>query len=134
MAELQSGFVCRDGESVLLESRIDEVAASCLEKITKFLTCRKGTSFIIVTNQTVVFIDKAKKCCSTDDKVSIINPRYITEYGYNKGKTGCLCCKITGCFFYFKHGTKTYTIPAPTDEAELNKITAAFEAVVKNNG
>lgn len=39
MAELQSGFVCREGESVLLESRIDEVAASCLEKITKFLTC-----------------------------------------------------------------------------------------------
>ncbi|MBQ4377901.1 MAG: hypothetical protein II821_01715 [Treponema sp.] len=130
MAELESGFVCREGEQILCESRTDGLASGCLDKIKRKLTCTKSSSFVIVTNQRIVLIDKATKCCDKVDLVTYINPKFVSEYGYRMGKSGCLCA-VKGASFYFKASSVVYSFGMPYNKESLDGLCSAFEAVVK---
>lgn len=131
MARFESGFTPREGEHVFCECRVDDVATGCCDSIKRFFTCKKGTSFVIVTDQRFVAIDKARICCCVDFKTEFLNPSHILRWGYTSNR--CMCCGSTSFFFVTASGERhSFCVSGKFDDKETGeRVCLAVEALIK---
>lgn len=128
---MESGFVTRTGEEILIEEQI-EMEFETKKKLFSCCKAKKnGITFIIVTNQRIAIIKRIE--LSNGDNSSdctYVVPHQILNYGFSTSgsRLGFCCCKtnLSGYRFFFTAADGSeYSLGAESRE-QLDKIAEAM--------
>ncbi|MCR5252818.1 MAG: hypothetical protein K6C98_03770 [Treponema sp.] len=136
MADLKSGLILEDGESLVMEIEAELWATSsnpvamALGQIRKFFAKIFGHSrrgFLVITNRRVVEVANVKECyCfNVGTTVKYLLPSSVKEIGYEKVATcGCFCPAF---YLYYEGFTeRTRVMLSGADEKTAQKTVDAF--------
>ena len=136
MADLKSGLILEQGESLVMEMEAELWATSsnpfamAIGNIRKFLAkifgCRKS-GFLVITNKRVVEVSTTINCYvfKTERGVKYLLPSSVKEIGYKRMATcGCFCPAF---YLYYEGYTEsTSVLLSGANEAEAQKVVDAF--------
>lgn len=136
MAELKSGIILNEGESLVMEIQAELWATSsnplsmALGNVRKFLAKIFGfkqNGFLVITNKRVVEVKETINfyCFNTGTTVKYLLPSSVKEIGYEKIATcGCFCSAF---YLYYEAFTqRTRIMLSGVDEAGAQKTVDAF--------
>ncbi|WP_288724555.1 hypothetical protein [uncultured Treponema sp.] len=142
MAELKSGLILTEGETLVMEIEAELWATSsnplsmALGKIKKFVAKIFGykcSGYLVITNQRVVEVTKETVCyCFNRGKtVKYLLPSSVKEVGYVKEATcGCFCPAF---YLYYESFTqRTSVMLSGSDEAGAQKVVDAFYKAISS--
>ena len=136
MADLKSGLILEEGETLVMEIEAELYATSSnpiavfLGDVRKAIDKLFGNSkngFLVITNRRVVEVRNKKRCyCfNVGREVKYLLPSSVKEIGYIKGTTcGCFC---PAYYLYYESFTQTTRVMlSGADETTAQKTVDAF--------
>ena len=136
MADLKSGLILEQGESLVMEIEAELWATSsnplamAIGNIQKFINKILGfkkSGFVVITNKRVVDVSPTINCYvfKTGREVKYLLPSSIKEIGYKRMATcGCFCPAF---YLYYEGYTEsTNVLLSGANEAEAQKVVDAF--------
>lgn len=136
MADLKSGLILEQGESLVMEIEAELWATSsnpfamAIGNIRKFFAKIFGfrkSGFLVITNKRVVEVVTIIRCyCFTVGReVKYLLPSSVKEIGYKRMATcGCFCPAFY--LYYEGHTQSTSVLLSGANEAEAQKVVDAF--------
>lgn len=136
MADLKSGLILEDGESLVMEIEAEFWATSsnpvamAFGQIKKFFAKIFGykvNGFLVITNKRVVQVAKEITCYCFNSKtvVKYLLPSSVKEVGYDRKATcGCFCPAFH--LYYEGFTERTRVMLAGADERTAQKTVDAF--------
>lgn len=136
MADLKSGLILENGESLVMEIEAELWATSSnpiamlIGKIKKFIARilgHKVKGFLVITNKRVVEVSNVIQCyCfNVGRTVKYILPSSVKEIGYRKETTFGCCCPAY--YLYYEGFTEvTSVLLSGADEITAQKTVDAF--------
>ena len=136
MADLKTGVILEDGESLVMEIEAELWATSSnpiarfFGSIRKFFAMVFGTrrnGYIVITNRRVVEVSNyiVCYCFNVGREVKYVLPSSVKEVGYRRHATcGCFC---PAYYFYYQAFTQDREVLlSGSDETEAQRIVDAF--------
>lgn len=136
MADLKSGLILGEGESLVMEIEAELWATSsnpiavALGNIQKFINKILGyrkQGFLVITNKRVVEVNSTISCYvfKTGQEVKYLLPSSVKEIGYEKITTCGMFCPAF--YLYYESFTqRTRVLLSGADEAQAQKVVDAF--------
>ena len=136
MADLKSGIILSEGESLVMEIEAELWATSSnpldillgnIKKLIYMILGFRKSGFLVITNKRVVEVGTIIRCyCfKTGREVKYLLPSSVKEIGYIRLATcGCFCPAF---YLYYESFTqKTRVLLSGANEAEAQKVVDAF--------
>ena len=136
MADLKSGIILSEGESLVMEIEAELWATSSnplsillgnIKKLIYMILGFRKSGFLVITNKRVIEVATVTKCyCfKTGREVKHLLPSSVKEIGYIRLATcGCFCPAF---YLYYESFTqKTRVLLSGANEAEAQKVVDAF--------
>lgn len=136
MADLKSGIILEEGESLVMEIEAELWATSsnplamALGQVRKFIAkiCgHKISGFLVITNKRVVEVTRETVCYCLNNGTTVkyLLPSSVKEIGYvRKATCGCFCPAF---YLYYEGFTqRTSVMLSGADEATAQKTVDAF--------
>ena len=136
MADLKSGIILSEGESLVMEIEAELWATSSnpldillgnIKKLIYMILGFRKSGFLVITNKRVIEVLTVIKCyCfKTGREVKYLLPSSVKEIGYIRLATcGCFCPAF---YLYYESFTqKTRVLLSGANEAEAQKVVDAF--------
>lgn len=136
MADLKSGLILEQGESLVMELKAELWATSSnplakaigsIKKVISKILGFKKSGFVVITNKRVVEVSTTINCYvfKTGQDVKYLLPSSVKEVGYERVATcGCFCPAFY--LYYEGHTQKTRVLLSGANEAEAQKVVDAF--------